>query len=63
MKKIIQMPTSRFIKVLCKKCKNEQIVFDKPSTVVRCLKCNEVLMVPTGGKGEIKNAKALRFLS
>jgi len=48
---------------LCKKCKNEQIVFDKPSTVVRCLKCNEVLIVPSGGKGEIKNAKVLRFLS
>jgi small subunit ribosomal protein S27e len=62
MKEIIETPKSRFIKVLCKKCNNEQIIFDKPSTVVRCLKCNEILMVPTGGKGELKNAKILKIL-
>jgi small subunit ribosomal protein S27e len=43
---------TNFVKVRCK-CKNEQIVFDKSSTVVKCLVCNEDLLKPTGGKAEI----------
>jgi small subunit ribosomal protein S27e len=62
MKNIVDMPQSKFVKVLCKKCKNEQIIFNKPSTIVRCVKCNEVLAVPTGGKAEA-NVRVLRFLS
>ena len=44
--------TGRFLKVKCK-CKNEQVIFGKPSTVVRCLVCQEVLARPTGGKADI----------
>ena len=47
--------TSRFIKIRCTKCKNEQIVFGKPSVKVRCLVCNKVLVEPTGGKGKIRS--------
>lgn len=46
--------TGSFIAVKCEKCKNEQTVFERPSTVVKCLVCSEVLVVPRGGKGEIK---------
>jgi len=46
-------PKSKFIKVRCKKCGNEQIIFDKASTVVKCLKCGETLALPTGGKAKI----------
>ncbi len=42
-----------FFKVICPKCKNEQIIFSKPSTVVKCLVCGEILATPTGGKGKI----------
>ena len=45
---------SKFIKVRCKKCKNEQIIFQKASTVVKCLVCEEILATPKGGKAEIK---------
>jgi small subunit ribosomal protein S27e len=45
---------SKFIKVKCKKCKNEQVVFERPASVVRCLVCGEVLAEPTGGKSKIK---------
>ncbi|RLJ09815.1 MAG: 30S ribosomal protein S27e [Candidatus Aenigmatarchaeota archaeon] len=45
---------SKFLKVKCVKCKNEQIIFEKPATVVRCLVCDEILAEPTGGKGIIK---------
>lgn len=42
------------MKVKCEKCSNEQNVFDKASTVVKCLVCEQVLAEPTGGKANIK---------
>lgn len=42
-----------FIKVKCGKCKNEQSIFERPASTVKCLVCNEVLAEPTGGKGKI----------
>ena len=59
---VIKEPTSRFIKVRCPKCKNEQIIFGKASTVVRCLVCGRVLALPTGGKSKIKS-RVLEVLS
>jgi small subunit ribosomal protein S27e len=46
---------SKFIKIRCKKCKNEQIVFEKSSTVVNCLVCNEKISEPSGGKSKINS--------
>ncbi len=48
------MKDSKFIKVRCGKCKNEQIIFGKCSTVVRCLVCGIELATPTGGKSDVK---------
>ena len=48
-------PTSKFVKVRCPKCKNEQIIFGKVSTTVECLVCNKPLAEPTGGKSRIKS--------
>ena len=53
--KQLREPTSRFIKVRCTKCKNEQIIFGKPSTLIKCLVCEKVLAEPSGGKGRIKS--------
>jgi len=50
---LIKNPTSKFIRVKCGKCKNEQIVFNKPATEVKCLVCGTVLMESTGGKGKV----------
>jgi len=55
-------PNSKFIKVRCSKCKNEQIIFGKPATKINCLVCEKVLVEPTGGKGRIK-ARILEVLS
>lgn len=44
---------SKFLRVACKKCGNEQVIFNKASSVVKCLKCSEVLARPTGGEAEI----------
>ena len=57
----LKEPSSRFIKVRCSKCKNEQIVFGKPSTQVTCLVCSSILSEPTGGKGKVK-ARVLEVL-
>jgi len=55
-------PESRFIKVRCPKCKNEQVIFGKASTKIKCLVCNTLLAEPTGGKTKIK-AQILEVLS
>ena len=47
--------TSKFIKVRCPKCKNEQTIFGKASTKIKCLVCDKVLADPTGGKSKIKS--------
>jgi len=44
---------SKFLKVKCK-CGKEQVIFEKPASVVKCLKCGEVLAEPRGGKGNVK---------
>lgn len=45
---------NKFIKVRCTKCKNEQIIFGRSSTDVKCLVCGTSLANPTGGKAKIK---------
>jgi len=54
-------PTSKFIKIRCPKCKNEQITFGKSSTLVKCLVCSKPLVGPTGGKSKIR-ARILEVL-
>lgn len=51
----VQEPVSKFIKVRCPRCKNEQVIFGKASTKVKCLVCNKLLVEPTGGKSRIKS--------
>ncbi|GAG06052.1 unnamed protein product [marine sediment metagenome] len=51
----LQEPTSKFIKVRCSKCKNEQIIFGKPASKISCLVCDMVLAEPTSGKGKIRS--------
>ena len=61
MKKVFREPTSKFIKIRCPKCKNEQIMFGKTSTTVKCLVCDKPLAEPTGGKAKVK-ARILEVL-
>jgi small subunit ribosomal protein S27e len=44
---------SKFIKVRCAKCKNEQTIFGNASSIITCLVCNKELAYPTGGKSKI----------
>jgi small subunit ribosomal protein S27e len=54
MRKELYKPNSRFLKVKCQDCGNEQSVFNKCQQVVTCLVCGASLSKPTGGKAEIK---------
>jgi len=60
-KKALKETNSKFIKIRCPKCKNEQIMFGKASTMVNCLVCGKVLAEPTGGKSRVK-ARILEVL-
>lgn len=53
--------SSKFIKVRCSKCKNEQIVFGKAAVDVPCLVCGKSVAEPTGGKSKVK-ARILEVL-
>ncbi len=53
---LVPRPRSRFLRVRCNNCGNEQVVFDRPAMIVRCLVCGNVLIEPTGGKGRIVGA-------
>ncbi len=52
---------SKFIKVRCSKCKNEQVIFGKSSQITNCLVCKEMLASPKGGKAQV-NARILEVL-
>ena len=50
----MKKPNSRFIKVRCKDCENEQVLFNKASTEVSCHICGSKLAIPSGGKAIMK---------
>jgi small subunit ribosomal protein S27e len=54
-------PVSKFIRIRCPKCKNEQVTFGKASTEVKCLVCGKTLAETTGGKIKVK-ARILEVL-
>ncbi|MDG6218800.1 MAG: 30S ribosomal protein S27e [Candidatus Thermoplasmatota archaeon] len=57
----MKKPKSKFIKVRCKDCENEQVIFDKASTSISCHICGSKLATPKGGKASIKG-ELLRIL-
>lgn len=54
MVKQIRENRSRFFRVRCPDCENEQVVFEKASTRVDCIVCGRVLAKPAGGKARLE---------
>ncbi|MFQ6088856.1 MAG: 30S ribosomal protein S27e [Candidatus Methanofastidiosia archaeon] len=52
---------SRFLRIKCDDCGNEQVTFSKASLKVKCLVCGKTVVSPTGGKGRVY-AKILEVL-
>jgi len=50
---LIPRPTSAFLRVRCRTCESEQIVFSHPTHTINCRTCGETLAEPTGGKAKI----------
>lgn len=57
----IPKPLTRFLKVKCSGCGNEQIVFSNASSAIRCLGCNNILAESSGGKVKLR-AKVVKEL-
>jgi small subunit ribosomal protein S27e len=51
------MPKTKFIKIECPDCGNEQVTFSHASIVVKCNICGRELVRPTGGKAKILTEK------
>jgi small subunit ribosomal protein S27e len=58
---MVKQQTSKFIKVRCPKCKNEQVIFGKSAMTVKCLVCGKEIAESTGGKIKV-NARILEVL-
>ena len=41
-----------FIRVRCRDCENEQVVFGKAASVVDCAVCGSTMATPTGGEAD-----------
>jgi small subunit ribosomal protein S27e len=54
MVRVIRENRSKFYKVKCPDCENEQTVFEKASTTVKCVVCGHDLSTPAGGKAIFK---------
>lgn len=48
---------TKFYRVKCPDCENEQLIFEKASTIVDCVVCGRVLAEPTGGRVNLKAEK------
>ncbi|MFH1127149.1 MAG: 30S ribosomal protein S27e [archaeon] len=45
--------TGKFLKVKCNKCNNEQNIYSKAATEVKCLVCKETIGKNTGGRTDV----------
>jgi len=50
---LIPEPSSKFLKVKCKECNEENIVYSHASTKVTCKSCGNFIAEPTGAVAEI----------
>ncbi|MDP1695420.1 MAG: 30S ribosomal protein S27e [archaeon] len=48
------MVKSRFLKLTCPRCQNNQTIFGKACLEIKCIKCNYLLNKSGGGKTKIR---------
>jgi small subunit ribosomal protein S27e len=52
--RLLPRPKSKFLRVKCPDCGNEQLVFSQATNIVKCNVCSAILAEPTGGKAALK---------
>ncbi len=50
---LIPEPNSKFLKINCKECEKENILYSHASTSVTCKSCGNVISESTGSKARI----------
>ena len=49
----VDMPKSKFLKVKCNDCANEQVIFGCSASEVNCSSCGKVIVKPSACKAKI----------
>ena len=50
---IIPEPKSKFQKVKCSECEEEQVIYSHTTTLIKCNSCGNTLVQPTGSVAKI----------
>ncbi len=45
--------TTGFLKISCRDCGNQSIIFERATTPISCVICSATLTDPTGGKADL----------
>ncbi len=53
MDRVSNLSKSRFLKITCNSCGNEQVVFGCAASEIKCQGCGKVILKPGGGKSKI----------
>tara|TARA_B100000282_G_scaffold224574_1_gene167488 strand:+ start:1259 stop:1432 length:174 start_codon:yes stop_codon:yes gene_type:complete len=56
------MSGSDFLKVSCKDCGNETIIFSRASSEISCSVCGSTLAKPKGGKADLVGSTIIEVL-
>ncbi|MFQ3343878.1 MAG: 30S ribosomal protein S27e [Candidatus Poseidoniales archaeon] len=54
--------SGKFLKVSCRDCGNEAILFDRAATLVSCSVCGSTLASPAGGKADLSGCTIMEAL-
>ena len=54
--------TAEFLKVSCRDCSNESIIFSRATTVISCDVCGATLTSPAGGKATLSGCNIVEAL-
>ena len=50
---LIPEPSSKFQKIKCSECEEQQIVYSHTTTVIKCNSCGNPITQPTGSKAKL----------
>ena len=50
---LIPAPSSKFQKIKCSECEEEQVIYSHTTTVIKCNSCGNPIAQPTGSKAKL----------
>ena len=50
---LIPEPNSKFQKIKCSECEEEQVIYSHTTTVIKCNSCGNPIAQPTGSKAKL----------